>query len=236
MKILEIYEKYQIMPQLQEHQLRVAGVAGVICENFNPLPIRLSLRAGSNPPHKGEGTASIDGMNIVKACLLHDMGNILKFDLKKSHIFLKKEIDVEFWEKVKEEYREKYGSDEHQASLEIAKEIGVSQRVLELIDCIEFSKVEENLNSTDFGKKICEYSDDRVGFLGVMSMEERFADLRARYAHRHTQWGAEEARQKFETSVREIEKQIFIHCNIKPEDITETLILVTKKKLTDLEI
>ena len=35
MKISEIYEKYKIMPNLQEHMLRVAGVASIICDNFS---------------------------------------------------------------------------------------------------------------------------------------------------------------------------------------------------------
>lgn len=215
MNILEIYEKYQIMPQLQEHQLRVAGVALFILNSFDP---------------------EIDSENVIKACLLHDMGNILKFDLKNSHLLLKKEIDVEYWQKVKDEYFKKYGSDEHQASLEIAKEIGASQRVLELIDCIRFNRVEDNVSTKDFGKKICEYSDDRVGLFGVVSLEQRFVDLRVRYGHRHTEWGAEEARKFFENSVREIEKQIFTRCNIKPSDIMETLILEIREKLRDFKI
>jgi len=48
------------MPQLDEHQLTVAAVADFICAHFN---------------------GNINRNNIVKACLLHDMGNIIKFDL-----------------------------------------------------------------------------------------------------------------------------------------------------------
>ncbi len=60
-KISEIYEEYKIMPNLREHQLRVAAVAAQICDNFN------------KPLNKKE---------IITACLLHDMGNIIKFKLE----------------------------------------------------------------------------------------------------------------------------------------------------------
>ena len=32
----EIYTAYKIMPNLQLHQLRVAAVGKLICDNFNP--------------------------------------------------------------------------------------------------------------------------------------------------------------------------------------------------------
>ena len=47
MNILEIYKKYQIMPQLAEHQLTVAGVAEIICKNttlIRPASRNLSPR------------------------------------------------------------------------------------------------------------------------------------------------------------------------------------------------
>ena len=57
MNIQEIYTKYKIMPSLQLHQYRVAGVAMYLCE-------RVKMK--------------IDTDNIIAACLLHDMGNIIK--------------------------------------------------------------------------------------------------------------------------------------------------------------
>jgi len=197
MNILEIYKKYQIMPQLQEHQLRVAGVAKIICENF-----------------KGE----IDSDNIIKACLLHDMGNILKFDLDNPLFQESMEPQgAEFWKKVQSEFKQKYGQDEHRAHLEIAREIGVSERILELIEAISFKGAPINAASNDFGRKICQYSDDRVGPFGVITLEQRFNDLRKRYAH-HGEDSPE--KRDFEQALREIEKQISAQCKIKPEDIT----------------
>ena len=63
MNIFNIYAKYKIPPQLQTHQLRVAAVAKTICEHLWP---KLS-----------------DMRTIISTCLVHDMGNIIKFDLDK---------------------------------------------------------------------------------------------------------------------------------------------------------
>ena len=38
MKIIDIYKKYSIPPQLQLHQLRVASVAKLICDNLT-IPV-----------------------------------------------------------------------------------------------------------------------------------------------------------------------------------------------------
>ncbi len=211
MSILEIYGKYQIMPTLQEHMLRVAAVAKMICDNIAPTP---ASSAGQAPvlSHRERG-------DIVTAALLHDMGNIIKFDLSQSKNLLNTEIDLEHWRKVQKEFWEKYGHDEHKAHIMIGKEIGVSDRVLELIDCINFDKAKENAEGEDLGKKIIEYSDDRVSPLGVVTLEERLGDLRSRYEYKFQKSGDEEKRLRFENAVRDMEKQIFSLCNIKPEDI-----------------
>ncbi len=220
MNILEIYKKYQTMPQLAEHQLRVAGVADLICAHITLTPA-LSRR---------------EREYIVLACLLHDMGNILKFDLRKTKSVMNLDIDVEFWEKVKEEYRQKYGTDEHQAALIIAKEADASGRVIELIDCIGFNNGRTNAETEDFGKKICAYSDMRVGPRGIISLEERLADLRVRYNNKfHMMGGNDEARSEFENGLREIERQIFRSSKMKAGDITEEAIAPVKEKLKTFE-
>lgn len=229
MNILEIYKKYQIMPQLAEHQLRVAAVAELVCASFD--------RGTTRNLSRNDLETIIDRNSIVAACLLHDMGNILKFDFSKTKSVLNLEIDVEFWEKVKEEYRQKYGADEHQAALNIAKDIGVTPRVIKLIDCIGFDTGQTNAETKDFSKKICAYSDMRVGPMGIIGLEDRLADLRVRYDNKfHMMGGSEEKRTEFENCLREIERQIFEHCNIKPEDITEVAIAGIKEKLKAFEI
>ena len=203
MRLEEIYRKYKIMPTLAEHQLRVAAVARLIGEQLGLIT---------------------DLKNITAACLLHDMGNILKFDLSKSKSVLNLDLDINYWQSVKAEYAKKYGSNEHHASMVIAKELGANARVLELIDCVGFMQAKANLKTSDTAKKICAYSDMRVGPFGVISLKERFADLRRRYEAKKTAASAESMRLKFEAALSEIEKQIFYGRGIKPGDITEAAI------------
>jgi hypothetical protein len=228
MNILEIYKKYQIMPQLQEHQLTVAAVADFICEHFTPLP---------HPPRKGEGIRQVDRRDIVAACLLHDMGNIVKFDLSKTWelhpgLFVKQE-DRDFWENVKMEAIKKYGTGSHNVTLKIVSELQASERIRELVDCVGFDQGVENSATEDFGKKICAYSDMRVMPAGVSSLEERMADLRVRYQN-HPE-GANN-REVFEAALRKIEQQIFEHCNIAPSNITGQTVADKKEKLKSFEI
>lgn len=210
--ILDIYREYKIMPQLQEHQLRVAGVAFLVCESF-------------------EG--DINKQDIVTACLLHDMGNIIKFDLAKAGNYINENIDLDFWLGVQIEFKKKYGSNEHSAHGLIAKEIGVSERIIELIDCIRFLEAPATAAGQDFGKKIVQYSDDRVGPKGVISLEERFADLRNRYK-KHSNNSPE--RDNFENAIRQIEKQIFAQCKIAPADINPESVNKKIEQLKNYEI
>jgi hypothetical protein len=238
MNILEIYKKYQIMPQLQEHQLTVAAVADMICENITLiLPDFLMQKNRDTFSHREKGAESADHENIVSACLLHDMGNIVKFDLTKTsdlhpELFLKPEDQI-FWESVKQEFIKKYGIGSHNVTMKIVQEIGVSPRVKELVDCVGFDQGTDNAATADFGKKICAYSDMRVMPAGVCGLEQRMADLRVRYKN-HPE-GAHN-REVFEAALRKIEKQIFEYCSIKPEDITEEAIAGRKEKLKSSEI
>src|SRR3989338_10487921 len=116
----EIYAAYKIMPALQLHQLRVAAVGKLICDNFNP-----------------SSGGTVNAHDVILACLFHDMGNILKFNLTYFPEFLEPQ-GLEFWEAVKAEYKERYGKDQHEASKEIGREIGLSGPVVEIIDAIGF--------------------------------------------------------------------------------------------------
>ncbi len=227
MKILDIYKQYKIMPQQAEHMLRVAGVARIICENISSPSSYASTVAKAmadkkaskdrHPPFWKRGGEQ-DSRDIIIACFLHDMGNIIKFDFSQTKKLINQDIDLDYWRGVQKEFREKYGSDEHIAHLQIARELGVSERVVELIGAISFLGAPKNAREEDLGKKICQYADDRVSPFGVVSLEERLLDLRSRYTNHSGQTPDREA---FENALRQMEQQIFKHSKIKPEEITE---------------
>src|SRR3989338_7200834 len=117
----EIYAAYNIMPSLQLHQLRVAAVAKLLCEHLKK---------------------SVRTKDVVVACLFHDMGNIVKFQLGDIPEFLEPE-GLAYWEGVKAEFIEKYGREQHAANETIAREIGLSEDVISCILAINFSKIGE---------------------------------------------------------------------------------------------
>lgn len=201
------------MPMLAMHQMRVAGVAMQICEALD---------------------VEVDKDSVVKACLLHDMGNIIKFHLDKFTEWNKPE-GTEYWKGVQKEYISKYGNNEHHASLKIAKELGVSSYVYDLINCIDASVAEEIAKDSDLNKKICAYVDNRVSPYGVVSTEEHSLDSKTRYED-HPHAFSEEGRLLFNKNLFEIEKQIFSHTNIKPEDINDESIKIYLEKLRDFSI
>lgn len=211
--IIEIYKEYKITPFLMKHQMRVAAVAMEICESLN---------------------IEIEEESIVKACLLHDMGNVIKFNLA---LFPEENEPegIEYWQKVKDEYIEKYGKSEHKATTLIGEELGVSQRILELINSVDSSAVEILAMNDDFNKKICMYADGRVTPHGVVSIEERSREAKERYKdHPHT--FDEESRLHFNKNLYLMEKQIFSHSSIKPEDINDESIKNYLEKLQSISI
>src|SRR5690242_14147552 len=111
MGIADIYLQYKILPFLQLHQLRVAAVAVQICRSLS---------------------VEVDTNSATVASLLHDMGNILKFDFQAYPSAFEPE-GISYWKRVQDEYRAKYGNDEHDATLTIARELGVSDAVLGII-------------------------------------------------------------------------------------------------------
>lgn len=205
----EIYGEYKTMPGLQMHQLRVAAVAKLICEHLNK-PVRTE--------------------DVVAACLFHDMGNIVKFDLGYIPEFLEPE-GLAYWENVQREYKQKYGgADQHAANEKIARELGLSEEVISYIAAVSFSKVGEVVKSASFEKKICEYSDSRVGPHGILSLDDRLRDGRKRYLKRVDavqQDGVAAPADTFEALLKlehELERQIFSVADITPEDITDAAV------------
>ncbi len=178
----------------------------------------------------------LDRETITTACLLHDMGNIVKFDFDYMKENFSTLIDINFlpqWEEVKKEFVLKYGPNSHAATMKIIEELGVSESTRELVDCIGFDKGEANVKSSDFSKKICAYSDMRAEPHGIVSLEERFQGLRHRYQNHRE---GTDRRDIFEKSLREIEKQIFARCKINPEEVTDEKIGPIMEKLRGFEI
>lgn len=211
--IQHIYTEYKIMPNLQLHQLRVAAVAKMICINL---------------------TEDCKTSEVVTACLLHDMGNIIKFDLNYFPQFTQPE-GLEYWQKVKDEYVEKYGSEEHIATQKIVQELNYSSAIVALVDGIGFSKLDQTLMSASLARKICAYADMRVGPHGIISIDERLEDGRKRYEGRSKALVSGKY-ELLRSALEEIEKQIFLNSKIKPEDINDAKVAPVIEELKTFQI
>ncbi len=209
------------MPSLQLHQLRVAAVAKLLCKHLKK-PVRTE--------------------DVVVACLFHDMGNIVKFQLGDIPEFLEPE-GLAYWQRVQHDYTQKYGgADQHAANEAIARELGLSDEVICYIAAVSFSKVGEVVASDSFEEKICEYADSRVGPRGILSLDDRLRDGRKRYLKRNDrvqQNGVAAPDDTFEALMKlehELEEQIFAVADIAPQDITDQAVAPLVEELRDYRV
>lgn len=209
MNIIEIYKKYHLPENLQMHMLRVASCSNLIIDNWS-------------------GT-EINKESIIRVCLLHDMGNMVKIpeDFSKDEEFLK----------IRKKYFDKYGTNDHEINLEIGKLEGLTEKEIIILDGKRSRKNEETLKSNSYERKICAYCDQRVAPDGVVGIKERLEDAKIRYKNKSLSvWSNEEkANYLIECSLG-IEKQIMKYCKIKPEDINDKSIEKYIEKLKKYEI
>ena len=209
MNILQIYNKYHLPENLQMHMLRVSACSNLIIDNWNG--------------------PDIDKQAIIRVCLLHDMGNMVKIQENESK-------DIEFL-KVRKKYFDKYGTNDHEINLEIGKQEGLTEKEIVILDGKRSRKNEETLKSDSYERKICAYCDQRVAPDGVVGIKERLEDAKVRYKDKPLSvWSNEEkANYLIECSLG-IEKQIMEHCRLKPEDINDVSIKEYIEKLKEYNI
>lgn len=222
MTIQTIYDRYQLMPNLQLHMRRVAGVVAVMSTHARD---EVSRKAVGILPAKTE---------VLKACLLHDMGNIIKFDL---HAFPNslQPAGYEYWRSVQEDFMARYGFDETLATKRIMQELGVSARVFELASGVGFTQTAATVAGDDLGQKLCEYADTRVAPWGVVSLTERLDDLEKRYQKIFSGGAHAQKRQDFRELSHQLERDIFFHFDLNPAQITEAAVKTTFAELDQLQ-
>lgn len=198
MNIIKIYNKYHLPETLQMHMLRVSACSKLIIDNWNG--------------------PKIDKDSIIRVCLLHDMGNILKISEDFSS-------DEEFI-KIRKKYFDKYGTNDHELNLELGKIEGLTEEEMIILDGKRSRKNEETLKSNSYEIKICAYCDQRVAPEGVVGLRERLEDAKIRYKYRPLSvWSNEEKANHLIDCAVKIEKQIFEFCKLNPLDINDNSIV-----------
>lgn len=213
----EIYTKYNILPLLQQHLVRVAYVGQTIALN---------------------STAKVKTDHIIRACLLHDMGNIIKFNF----VAIPEAVEdkgLEYWESIKAAFIEKYGNDEVAASHIICQELNLDREILELVESFGTRNVQNIIDSKDLNKMIVNYSDHRVAPTGIVSLKERIQDQHKRFMK---SFPSEVAQQKIQSrkptddAKFELERLIFEKSKINADAIINTDVNLLLPKFLDLEL
>lgn len=170
---------------------------------------------------------NINTEEVVQAALLHDMGAIVKFNLVQPLPDLNgvlSDAELSKWREVQREFREKYGLREHAATSAILREIGVSENVMRYFNGMGFFRAIEIRDGECLEIQVLEYGDLRVSPRGIVSMEERLVDGRARYAPVASYFDNEDEFQERFQAMRDVERELFAHSAVRPEDITDTLL------------
>ena len=204
--ITSIYSAYRIPPNLRLHLFRTASVGQLICDNWTGSPL--------------------DRETLTTTLLLHDIGNIVKADYDRyPDLFPEEMKSLFYWKEVQRWAKKLYGDNDFDASLAIAKELNVSNKVLDLMDRKLFIKNEKTSVSDSWELKIAAYSDQRVGPHGILKLEERFTEAKNRYK------GVKYAsvnHPQYEILVMHafnIENQISAKVNFDLDDLNDELIL-----------
>jgi len=205
MEILGFYRQRKIPRNLQRHMLRVADVGQFIARHWN---------------------SSIDEKAIVTTLLLHDLGNLLKFDFTRGLELLDEdERDLDYWKSVQRDLQEKYSVDEHEATWRMAQELGVGERILFLLKNMGSSNLPKTVESSDWELKVCAYADFRVGPFGFLTVQDRFADILRRYEGReHDLSDREKTLKKMKLCILlegQLQPEVSMRLAVLPKEILE---------------
>jgi len=197
----DIYDEYRIPPWLQLHQLRVAAVGKMVCEGLG-------------------GAADAD--LIVRTCLVHDIGAIVKFDLTpegRSHLEnLCPTEDLPYWAGVQKEFRERYGYKESPATDAILRELGL-EGPRSLFSRMGMANMQRMFEEDDLQAQAAQYGDTRVGPYGIVPFRDRLADVSVRYAEAFAGEGRQDEVSSYIPTLAKIEERLFSGSSIRPGDI-----------------
>lgn len=203
MTIQQFYTDHHIPTHLQRHMLRVTALGQFIARNWRD---------------------PVNEHDVVKTLLLHDTGNLLKFELEKGvEVFDEGERELEHWLAVKAEMQRRYDPPTVEgAIIGMAKEAGATERQLFLLTHMTITKLEQAGVVTDPEQAICTYCDYRVAPWGYVTLQERIDDLRARYQHREEKW-ADAARIAEKTQLSQeleaaIQREVGVNLQQLPEE------------------
>ncbi len=98
----------------------------------------------------------IDWEHLIVAGLLHDLGNVIKFDLDKFPALLGDELPrIDFWHEEQKKLIEKYGDDDHIATGKMLDELGIKPEIKDTIQTKSFGNIIQTANLLIGYQKYC---------------------------------------------------------------------------------
>lgn len=207
----DIYQKYNITPNLAQHMLMVAALGEHLAENWT--------------------SPDIDKEVLIDTLLLHDIGNLVKFDLNsnRSQKMLNKTASpiankqpLQHWQKKQQEMINKYGANADQANLAIIIELKTNPKIKQLLENHSFEELEHSLQTHNWEKKLVFYCDLRFTPSGLASVEERISDLRQRYQQKDEKWNNNDLYNQWLSNSLALEKQLNQHTTLDLRKIKQT--------------
>ena len=162
MNISETYKKYMTPKNLQEHMLRVAALAKIITDNW------------TGP--------EIDKLAIIKACAVHDIAKPVNFDTSPAAQakYNMATEDIQKLDELKKYIADNFGTDEHKAAADMAREMKLGDKAIEILDQMEWEYTARLLGENNFEPLITLYCDMRISPNGILPLEKRYGDLKSR--------------------------------------------------------
>ncbi|MBP9816181.1 hypothetical protein KBD09_03015 [Candidatus Woesebacteria bacterium] len=202
MQIQDIYDQYTIPPILQKHMYTVAALGTHIASSVKDSSLRIEKDV------------------ITEALLLHDMGNIVKFDLSRPGLL--KEDELDYWRNIQAQFVEKYGKGDHDATILVLRELGVSNMIIHFMELSKSIEAALSAIERDMNFAIMFYADFRVGPYGILPLDARIDDLLVRYKDRVEHfWSQEEKAEQMRTTMKKVEAKLQKHCSISVKDIED---------------
>lgn len=208
----QIYQRFNIPKNLAMHMLWVTSVGASAIENWR-------------------GT-EINKEDIISVLLLHDIGNVIKFELhsrQAKNIYTEQELEKLLI--IQNQMIALYGNNADIANISILKEIGVSEDIIQLLTNHSFDYLPSLLDSENWNEKIVFYADLRVAPLGIVPLKKRVEDLRERYSHRNQLWNDTTTYSNWLSWSKGLEKQLNQQTSIDLEHLTLNDI---EQKISDL--
>ncbi len=205
---ISIYQAYALPKHLRDHMLRTAALVCWLLDRW-----------------KGKDT--LDRGKMIKACLLHDIGNIVKGTDEKFRMIFPdsfSEDSWQYWLNVRKHIGKRYGTTDIDATLKIASEINVDADVIKLIQEKQFSNNVKTCSESNFEVKICAYADQRISPEGVLSIRDRLSEAKKRQKGIDSSSVNKPNFEELKACALKIEEQIFAYTHGKPEDITDASI------------